>query len=722
MSERQSRRPDFTAVLRRGGSALAQFGVRRRRVAALVLVSLALVAAGGAGSAAAGSVTGTVVTPVSATTGARGPTAAAQTPPPTGCDPLDATACLLPFPDNFFTVRDSTTPTGRRVLIPASAMPANVHGVHIDPTDWNRNDGFSPGTPILLHVPGIDLAKTGAAPITNIGVSLAPDAPIVVMDAATGKRWPYWAELDANDSNPAEQALIIRPAVDLTDGHRYIVAVRNPRDSAGNVIPPGPVFHAYRDGLPLPTSDERRREGHMDSLFHVLGNRGVDRSNLYIAWDFTVASTQSIAGRMLHIRDEAFAKLGSGAPAFTVTSVTNLTTAQDANIARRVVGTFAVPSYLDQPGGPPGSRFNLGPDGLPAQLPGNIQTANFSCNIPRSTVSDATSSSATVYPGHAMVYGHGLLGSADEINSTAEETMANEQHFVICGTDWLGLSQNDVGADAAVITDFSKFPSLPDRGQQGMLDALFLGRLMTSASGFDSDAAFKAGAGHPVIDGSSLSYYGNSQGGIQGGALTAVSQEFTRAVLGVPGMDYSLLLNRSVDFTPFLGILNGSYPDKLDQQLIYGLIQMLWDRSEADGYAEHLTSDPLPGTPAHQVLLEEAFGDHQVANVATENEARTIGAKVHEPALSPGRSPDMIPVWGVPPIPSDAYAGSALFVWDSGTPPPPTTNTPPTAGDDPHEIPRLQPAMRFQAAAFLLHGIVLNVCGSGPCLAVPEGG
>ena len=33
-----------------------------------------------------------------------------------------------------------------------------------------------------------------------------------------------------------------------------------------------------------------------------------------------------------------------------------------------------------------------------------------------------------------------------------------------------------------------------------------------------------------------------------GGALTALAPDFDRAVLGVPGMNYSTLLRRSVDF------------------------------------------------------------------------------------------------------------------------------------------------------------------------------
>ncbi len=638
---------------------------------------------------------------------------------PSGCDPLDPTECLLPFPDDYFTVRDPSTPTGLRVDFPVADMPKNKNGDPIDPTDFNRNDGFSPGTPLLLHVPGIDLATSKIATITDIGASLQKDAPIVIVDARTGQRVPYWAELDANDPNPAEQALIIRAAADYHDGDRYVVGLRNFRNGQGQIIQPGAVFRAYRDGTPLPNHSESARRPHLDAVMDILQNAGVSRQSLYLAWDFTVAGEQSLTGAMLHMRNTAFAQLGHGAPSFTVSSVTDYTTTENALIARHVIGTFLVPSFLNEPGGPPGSTFNLGPDGLPAQLPGNVQTANFECNIPRTTVADSTSPSATVYPGHALLYGHGLLGTADEIDDPHIEYLSDEGNFVTCGTNWLGLAADDVATDASVISNFSNFSTIPDRGQQAMLDFLFLGRLMTSPEGFVSNPAFQVGSTAVIDTGGGMFYYGNSQGGIQGGALTAVSQEFTRAVLGVPGMDFSLLLNRSIDFAPFQVVLNAYYPDKLVQQIDLGLIQMLWDRSEADGYAEFMTNHPLPGTPAHRVLLEEAFGDQQVANIATETEARTIGAAVHEPALATGRSPDVDPFYGIPAIPNDAYQGSALFMWDSGTPPPPITNTPPMAGADPHEVPRSQPSVQEQDATFLLTGIVTNPCGNRPCTAVP---
>jgi hypothetical protein len=199
-----------------------------------------------------------------------------------------------------------------------------------------------------------------------------------------------------------------------------------------------------------------------------------------------------------------------------------------------------------------------------------------------------------------------------------------------------------------------------------------------------------------------------------GGAFTALSTQVRRSVLGVPGMDYAVLLTRSSDYTPFGTLADQSYPNKAEQQLGYDVIQMLWDRAEADGYAEQMTSG-LQGTPSHQVLLEEAFGDHQVANVATETEARTIAARLHAPALAPGRSLEVQPFWDLPSLHTPS-AGPALFVWDTGVPAAPLTNTPPIVGPDPHDTtPRTFPAFWAQMNTFFTTGRVVDPCAGRPC-------
>lgn len=643
------------------------------------------------------------------------------------CDPLDPTACLLPFPDNYFTVPDPTSATGLRVHFARDSMPSNIFG-HVDPTEWNRQDGFSPGTPILLHVPNLDTTASGIPAVTDIGASLAPDAPIVLLNTRTGARTPYWAELDAHDAGSSDQLLIIRPAVALQDGARYVVGLRNLKDTSGHTIAAPATFTSYVRGHGNGRHDARAQQ--MKRILADLTTAGVKRQSLYLAWDFTVASEQNLTGRVLAMRDQAFAALGTAAPSFTIASVVNHPTGLDG-VARQVKGIVAVPSFLTGTGAP-GARLHYGPagasnqaglppapDALPTPSGGTIH-ADFVCNIP--------DSASAAHPATLSLYGHGLLGSPTEINAGNVRDMSQGHDFMFCATSWTGMAAADRVYDALTFTNLSMFPSIPDRLQQSFVNFLFLGRAMDTTSGFAADPAFQDAGGKPLINvAGGLHYDGNSQGGIDGGALTAIAQDWTRSVLGVTGMDYSLLLQRSADFTPFQQILDGTstllppgadpgYPDKVTQQIILGLLQMLWDRGEADGYASHMTSDPLPGTPAHQVLMQVAFGDHQVSTAAAAMEARTIGAHLHTPAVQPASWDQYVPTWGISPITHYPYTGSAMFIWNSGTSGiPPTTNLAPTSGIDPHEYPRAQANAQQQKAVFLTTGKVIDVCNGGAC-------
>ena len=51
--------------------------------------------------------------------------------------------------------RTRRTPTGRRVAFTRAGCRPTSTGRSIDPTEWNRNDGFSPGQPIIVHVPSL---------------------------------------------------------------------------------------------------------------------------------------------------------------------------------------------------------------------------------------------------------------------------------------------------------------------------------------------------------------------------------------------------------------------------------------------------------------------------------------------------------------------------------------------------------------------------------------
>lgn len=687
-----------------------------------------------------------------------------------GCDPIDPALCLLPFPNDFFTVADPTTATGRRVNLSPTAMPRNGtdvttgevggEGKPVDPTEWNRNDGFSPGSPVVTFVPGLDLHRTwgthlrphsAAGPnqpgyfdhrdqITDVALSLDPNGPIAIVNAATGERHPFWSELDSHpQTGDDRRALIIRPARNFEEGARYIVALRSLKDASGTTIEAGPAFRAYRDGT---AGDARAAQ--MDAIFDTLDEKAdIGRHNLYLAWDFTVASERNLAERVLHIRDDAFGRIlgdtdladrvvSGQSPAFTVDSTAERTDTwrdslgvQHSQQVRRVSGRVTVPNYLDRlqqteahvqpnqlPADPPapGSRFLYLPgDGLPDQNPAEPTVdVPYVCDVPTDEG-----------PTYGTLYGHGLLGTRSQIGDVK---WPRRFGFNGCAVDWWGMSTNDVHTVATIIADLSNFPSLADRAQQGFLNFMFLGRAMVHPSGFASHAAFrKDGGALLVVDdgsGTQLYYDGNSQGGIMGGSLVAVSPDISRGILGVTGMNYSTLLQRSVDWENLYAIpFYATYQDPLEQQVAFALMQMLWDRGESNGYAEHMTTDPYPNTPSHEVMLQIAFADHQVTNHAAEVQARTVGAPVMLPGLPAGKHWEQSPYFS--PTAAYPHQGSALVYWDSGNVTPPNLNLPSDdALGDPHSHPRNEPAAGWQEAHFLLTGWMVDVCGGGPYLTL----
>lgn len=713
------------------------------------------------------------------------------------CDPLDPAVCLYPFPNDHFTREDAASDTGRRVDLAAESMPRNLAGDTVDPTEWNRNDGFSPGQALQVMVPGLVLQTPsgdpaappipapGHSPQWNLAASLDPAANIVILDSETGERVPHWAELNARVDASLGQ-LLIRPAVNFASGRHYVVALRNLRDGSGELIPPSRAFALYRDATPTFAPEIEARRAHMEATFATLERHGVPRDDLYLAWDFTVISKRNMSERLLHMRDDAFAQLGSAAPNFEITNVD--VRDADPEILWRVDGRVEVPNYLNNraetfivPGGavPPARRQTrlycedetgqpryCEGDELPRQArlrcesapgvekpcdagdePVDAPTywADFRCTVPAS----ALAADGSAVPARASLYGHGLLGSQGEASASHVEDMAFEHGFVFCGARWIGMGNDDLASVVAILNDFGRFPTLADRLHQAMLNFLFLGRLMIHPDGLGSHEAFQAADGTSLIDGSDLFYDGNSQGAIAGGALAAFAQDYTRAVLGVPGMNYSTLLFRSVDFNQFLVILQGTYPDRTRHPLLIGLAQMLWDRAEANGHANHLTRDPYAGTPAKKILLHVAFGDFQVADVSAEVQARTLGASMHRAGFDPAAYADqnpsgdprpfwpVDPYWNIPGIPDGdpgpavpgvtspdyRFDGSALVVWDSGNLQAPNANQTPGGGNpelstcaasfggDPHECPRRQPLARIQKSEFLkTDGAVIDVC------------
>ncbi|MBY8965838.1 cadherin-like domain-containing protein [Algiphilus sp. NNCM1] len=783
-----------------------------------------------------------------------------------GCDVLDPAHCLFPFPSDHFTVTaaagapqsESEGGSGRRVNFNPLAMPRNIAGKPIDPTEWNRNDGFSPGQLLLTYVPNVATVKdaqgdptgpiVGAPPITDIGRSLdVAGSSVVVIDATAVAEeggfdparhlHPVWAEIDLNaglllpaqgTENPdptseTRAAMLIRPGRNFEEGHRYVVVLKDLVDEAGQPIAAQAAFASCRDqaGSALPPIQSRCQVLE-EKVFSILAQvPGIDRESVYLAWDFTVASANNNIARLRHMRDDAFINhLGQeedaqghivalgAAPAFTVDRV--LTENLDAGIARRVEGTITVPSYvipadpapldnvlgqletlcarapqddlqsgcadlfeaagtIDGGALPPNRLFYNPLDALPTDLTqapfgdglpdrtGTL-TTRFTCQIPAQAGPDNLAR-----PG---IYGHGLLDGHQAVGYDAVPAFSRDHNMLFCAVDLFGFSTGDLVNVLSSLVDLSNFAVIPDASQQGLLNYAFLARLLRHPDGFAAHPAFREGDS-PVFDNREVFYDGNSQGGIVGGVATAISKDIRRGVLGVVGMNYSTLLRRSVDFDapyeagglpPYALPLYLSYPDDLDRDLGFALIQMLWDRSENNGYAHHMTDNSALRGPDNQLLLQPAFADHQVTHWSAQVMARTIGVEVADLYhRRPGdgvahvfndkfqffeqRDPDEADYWNLPLIgrhPIAAYdsapcaAGdcrttqSALITFDAGrTATPPIGNVPPRADDfDPHGYPRATVFGMCQKSHFLHPGgRIIDVVGIDrleDCPALPS--
>jgi hypothetical protein len=215
-------------------------------------------------------------------------------------------------------------------------------------------------------------------------------------------------------------------------------------------------------------------------------------------------------------------------------------------------------------------------------------------------------------------------------------------------------------------------------------------------------------------------------GSVYGGSLTALSPHFDYSVLDLAGMNWSLIIRRSNVWSGYALAYEPAYPDSLVQALGLSLIQMIWDRADSNGYANHITDDALPGSKLSRIIIQSPLGDQILTETAAELMQRSLETKRHNPSIVEGRHIAVEPYIGIAPITTYPFEGNAVMHWDSGpfpidghdgTPLQRTENLPRNLGYDTHSMPIGQPGTWEQKNTFWRTGEVINVCGAQPCYA-----
>ena len=429
-----------------------------------------------------------------------------------GSAPSRSACCRSPTTSTRSRRRVGARAGGSRSRTPRCRRTSR--GQPIASADYNLNDGFSPGQTIVVKVPGLDtpeaLAATDPVPLNRLGRYRAAQAPVVVdRHARRATGWPIWVEIDSNASTPERTALLIHPAKNFGPGP----PLRRSRCASSRTAP-GPSsrrpegFRYLRDRLPV---DEPAVNAPGEALrarsSATFAEAKIKRRNLYLAWDFTVSSDENIAARhaphprrrLRPARRHATSPTSRSraAPPSLPGRPRSRTSPrrEDPELARRIQGTYEVPCYLVpelRAGGPLPARRERAARAATAP-----DTAQFNCGVPHAAV-DAVGRAAGDGP---QVYGHGLLGIGIQATSSDQQILGQAHNFVICATDDDRVLRAATSRTSRPTScrKLANFPELTDRVQQGLLNTLFLGRLMIHSGGFSAHPAFHVdGASTPA--------------------------------------------------------------------------------------------------------------------------------------------------------------------------------------------------------------------------------
>ena len=644
------------------------------------------------------------------------------------CNPIATPAsCALPFPDDAFLSTTWDPAAKPSLLFRSATLPVSDGGATMDPTlgGWNDLEGFLAAGPFVADLPGVSLELSGLPRLWSIG---APNSTLLLLNAATGEQVDAWAELDhsADSANPTpyERALLVWPARRLEDATTYIVALRDLVDEQGAPLGSSDGFRALKYNISTNAPAVEASRARFEKIFAALEAVGAQwaRQRLTLAWSFTTNSRDDITRRMLHMRDDALARIAGANDGNVQYTIGQVEENPAAGVARRVHGTFFVPTYLPYDAIPAlDSRLILDPQ---TRLPvfQSLTPFDFELVIPSSLANGSHA------PAGVLQYGHGLFGDHGEVEEGYLASQADAAGWVLVATDWIGLSEYDEATAAVMLaSNLTDFPIIPDRLHQGMLNALVLMHMLAPGQAFVGDARlnFPAAGGSVVSANASQRFYtGNSQGGIMGAVYMAASAEVTHGVLGVGGAPYALLLPRSTDFATLFDVIALRYPRSLDRMVIIAFFQLLWDRMDGSGWASYITAPSgaaggpgvLPGTPSHRAVWHYGLGDAQVTWLGCHTVSRSASASMFASNVREGNES----LAYFPSVADDAVltSGNLVMGFDFGFPVVPFVNVPPNDGHDAHECPRRAPAAQAQMKRFFETGEIVNTCG-GACVSAP---
>lgn len=532
---------------------------------------------------------------------------------------------LAPFPDDWFTVEDGSTPSGLRLAFAGPPFGDGRDSV-LDGIERSMNgfDGFSPVGPMVL---AFSHPVERALLPTSEREAQDPFAPISLFDVDPaspdfGARVPYRVEArdDGAPDGSVDHTLLLFPAITLRTGGQYALVVSRRLLAAGDASRPfaASAFFSRAAGAAAPGDDAAtlRVRGLVDPVLDVLASVPtvpLAREDVALALRISVRSLLRDPSDLVAMKENA---LTAPPPVLTVESTT--TTSRRTLVVR---GKLALPDYL---GNPDAGALTRDPaTGRPKAW--RDEPVPFVMTLP---------SQAADGPVPIVVYQHGSPGSPEEILGTNNEFLDDAGYAMLGIQD---TSNRRYGADSAAQTG-AILVHLIVNGRIPLVELQTHANLQSLLAALPAIAAtdwLPAGApdGRPELDATKILYRGISFGAHHSLGFLPFAPEVKAAVSVVGGGRFYENTLHQLDFFGVIPGIQVFLPTVRPVELLVGLaaLQNDEDLQDPQHLARHLYRERLPiagipsDAPPPSLLWLEGVGDNVVSNNATRSAALALG-------------------------------------------------------------------------------------------------
>lgn len=529
------------------------------------------------------------------------------------CHPFSVNTCTLPFPSNFYTDSDVSSPTGLQVDLKGTmfsqAAEDKISNL-TSPQVFSGANGFSASAPIMIELPSA--FDDSSIPVEGGQTVLVFDQTTAQRVAIRTQRFAY-----AQDDRFAEKAEIIEifPRTRFEYGHHYVAVVTNQLRTAA-----GENFVAHENVSQLISGQaDWSGAGRMSTSLNNLTAYGISPQEVVTFVEFTIGDEATNNDPLFSLMDQV-AELEH--------PVRNLKT-QQINVwpyAASVKGQIKLSEFRN----PIDGRINFHQETQPTEY-----WADFILMLPIASKHGAAPVS---------VYGHGLGATKESMLLTVAYPNAEK------GVATIVIDQPNhgsrVGVDGGDIKSLltpERFTRVSGMMTQSSLDMMSVMKaLQTSLAGLDVAPAknnwwnrlwYSGGINTPDIDSSNIIYQGTSMGGVLGTSFVATADDLKAAFVQVTGVGLSNILSHSVLFKSF-GFEN-MIPDNAtsgEAALFIHALQQEVDHGDAINFA-HYIRNPIHGRQSRGLIVQYGLGDKVVFNRSTEVLAELAELPLITPAI-----------------------------------------------------------------------------------------